>query len=185
MKILAAVLVLLVLAACAHNHPAAEKPAVPAPPASKAPTPVQAEPTPVEPTAVKPVTLTAAEEIQNATIEQLNQKGYVKDVFFDYDKYDLKTEFRDSLEQNASFLSKYPTIKILIEGHCDERGTVEYNLALGTKRAEAAKQYLTNLGVNADRIRTISYGKEKPFATCPNESCWGQNRRAHFVIESK
>ena len=107
----------------------------------------------------------------------------MKDVFFDYDSYDVSAQYQQVLQADARFLQQHPGMKFTIEGHCDERGSTEYNLALGDNRANAAKQALTQLGISADRIRTISYGKEKPFCTESNESCWQQNRRAHFVYQ--
>ncbi len=109
----------------------------------------------------------------------------VKDVFFDYDKYDVRAGDQGVLQQNAAFLQSHPNVKITIEGHCDERGSTEYNLALGDNRAAAAKQALVQAGIAQDRIRTISYGKEKPFCTESNEQCWQENRRAHFVFGQK
>jgi len=103
-------------------------------------------------------------------------------VFFDFDRYDIKDEGRATLQRQAAWLKKYPSVSVQIEGHCDERGTREYNLALGSRRATAAKDYLISLGVEAGRITTISYGKEKPVCVESNESCWAQNRRAVSVI---
>lgn len=105
----------------------------------------------------------------------------VKDVFFEYDSYDITSPNSSVIQSNAHFLQQHPNISFLIEGHCDERGSIEYNLALGDNRALAAKQALVQQGVSATRIRTISYGKEKPFCTESTEACWQQNRRAHFV----
>ncbi len=103
-------------------------------------------------------------------------------VFFDFDKYNLGSESRRVLEKQAIWLKKYRLITITIEGHCDERGTREYNLALGERRANSAKDYLVALGVGADRIRTISYGKERPVALGSNEAAWAQNRRSVTTI---
>lgn len=155
--------------------------------------PVKEEPAPVlekeeevyEPEPIKPVTEEPVTDILSYTVDELNKMGYLKHVYFDFDKYDIKEEYKKVLEENAAFLKNNKNIKILIEGHCDERGTREYNLALGQKRAEAAKNYLVALGIEEERIDTISYGKERPVALCHNESCWWQNRRAHFVIISK
>jgi peptidoglycan-associated lipoprotein len=105
----------------------------------------------------------------------------VKDVFFDYDSYDLTPQNEAVIQSDARFLQQHPKMTFVIEGHCDERGSTEYNLALGDNRANAAKQALVAQGVLGGRIRTISYGKEKPFCTESTESCWQQNRRAHFV----
>jgi len=105
----------------------------------------------------------------------------MKDVFYDYDSYEISSQYTAVLQQDARFLQQHPNMKFTIEGHCDERGSTEYNLALGDNRATAAKQALVSMGVSADRIKTISYGKEKPFCTESTEACWQQNRRAHFV----
>jgi peptidoglycan-associated lipoprotein len=106
----------------------------------------------------------------------------VKDVFFDLDKAELRSDARDALTKDAEFLRSYPDVHISIEGHCDERGSTEYNLALGQSRAQAAKNYLISLGISADRMETVSWGKERPFCTEHNEECWQQNRRDHFVL---
>ncbi len=120
-----------------------------------------------------------------ASLDEINKAGYVKDAFFDTDKSELRPDARDVLAADAAWLKDHPSVKFLVEGHCDERNTEEYNLALGWRRANAVKGYLTTLGVAADRISTISYGEEKPFATCHNETCWSQNRRAHFLITAR
>lgn len=106
----------------------------------------------------------------------------LKDVFFDYDRYDLRGDAREVLRANADWLKKNPSAKIEIEGHCDERGTSEYNLALGAKRAQSAKDYLATLGIAGDRLSTISYGEEIPVCKQLTDDCWRQNRRARFVI---
>jgi peptidoglycan-associated lipoprotein len=105
----------------------------------------------------------------------------VRDAYFDYDKADLRPDARAALSKTADFLKNYPRFKVTIEGHCDERGSTEYNLGLGDRRASAVKQYLVSLGVSADRVSTVSFGKEKPFCMESNEACWQQNRRGHFV----
>lgn len=107
----------------------------------------------------------------------------VKDVFFNYDKSNIRPSEVGKAEGNAAFLAQHPHVKILIEGHCDDRGSEEYNLALGTSRAESAKQSLLQQGVSTDRIKTISYGKERPFCAEDNEQCWQRNRVDHFVFE--
>jgi peptidoglycan-associated lipoprotein len=111
----------------------------------------------------------------------------LSDVYFDYDKSAIRDDAIAVLAKNAkalqAILADFPAAVIVLEGHCDERGSTEYNLALGDNRANSAKQALVQLGVNASRIHTISYGKEKPFCTEGNESCWQQNRRAHFVYQ--
>jgi peptidoglycan-associated lipoprotein len=118
-------------------------------------------------------------------LDQINRAGYLKDSLFDYDKSDLRDDARTALSADAEWLRKYPSVQILIEGHCDERGTSEYNLALGDRRANASKEYLASLGIDSSRVRTVSYGKERPFCTTTSEDCWQQNRRGHFVITAK
>ena len=108
--------------------------------------------------------------------------GPLQDIHFDYDSFDLSPEARDILQANANWLKSNPQAKVEIEGHCDERGTAEYNLALGAKRAKAARDYLVTLGVSANQISTISYGEELPACKESNESCWQQNRRDHFQL---
>ncbi len=107
----------------------------------------------------------------------------IKDVYFDYDKSDIRADQQSLIQSDAQFLNQHPNINITVEGHCDERGSTEYNLALGDKRATAVKDALTGAGVSASRIKTISYGKEKPFCTESNEACWQQNRRGHLVYQ--
>jgi peptidoglycan-associated lipoprotein len=107
----------------------------------------------------------------------------VKNIFFDFDQHNIRADQQEAMQANAQFLAQHPQIKFTIEGHCDERGSIEYNLALGDSRANSAKQALMAAGVNADRIHTVSYGKERPACTEQNEECWQQNRRAHFVHE--
>jgi len=106
----------------------------------------------------------------------------VKDAFFDFDKYDIREDARVALQGNARAFSERSGINFTIEGHCDERGSEKYNLALGDRRANAARDFLVTQGVNSSRIDTISYGEEKPFCTEHNEDCWQLNRRAHFVL---
>lgn len=113
-------------------------------------------------------------------LDQLFQEN-VKDVFFDLDKSDVRADARDALSRDAEFLRSYPQMHVSIEGHCDERGSTEYNLALGQRRAQASKDYLTSLGISADRMQTVSWGKERPFCTEHTEDCWQSNRRDHFV----
>ncbi len=105
----------------------------------------------------------------------------VKDAYFDFNKADIRADARDALAATADFLKAHPEVKVSIEGHCDDRGSTEYNLVLGDRRAAAVKAYLVSLGISADRMTTVSYGKEKPFCTEDNEECWQSNRRGHFV----
>ena len=128
----------------------------------------------------------AATPVQEAPVTQPNVSQLfgqnVKDAFFDLDKSDLSTDARQALTEDAAFLRTYAQVRVSIEGHCDERGSTEYNLALGERRAAAAKNFLVSLGISADRVDTVSWGKERPFCTDHNEDCWHQNRRAHFVM---
>jgi peptidoglycan-associated lipoprotein len=116
------------------------------------------------------------------TEEQLFEQN-IRDIYFDYDKADIRPQDASAVEQDSAFLLKYPDTKLLIEGHCDERGSAEYNIVLGQKRAESLQKALVSDGIPASRIRVISYGKEKPFCTDSNEQCWQQNRRDHLKID--
>ena len=107
----------------------------------------------------------------------------VKDIFFDYDKANVRSDEGPVTRQNAAFLTQHPGIHVLIEGHCDDRGSEEYNLALGSSRAESVKEALLQQGVSANQIKTTSYGKEKPFCSQDNEQCWQQNRVGHFAFQ--
>jgi peptidoglycan-associated lipoprotein len=117
--------------------------------------------------------------------DELRRRGFSSDVYFDYDQASLSDDARDKLARNADLLRGQPQFSLTIEGHCDERGTNEYNLALGEQRANAVRDYLASLGVGGDRMRTISYGEERPTCTESDESCWSQNRRAHMVITGR
>jgi peptidoglycan-associated lipoprotein len=118
----------------------------------------------------------------SATEQELFSQN-VKDVYFDYDKAEVRGDQQGSVQADVQFLTQHPNVNITIEGHCDERGSTEYNIALGDKRATAVKSALVAAGINASRIKTISYGKEKPFCSESNEACWQQNRRGHFVYQ--
>jgi peptidoglycan-associated lipoprotein len=116
---------------------------------------------------------------------ELQRRGFSPDVYFDYDESSLTDDTRDKLSRNADLLKSNAMFSVTIEGHADERGTNEYNLALGERRANAVRDYLTSLGVSGDRLRTISYGEERPVCTESAESCWSQNRRAHMIITGR
>jgi peptidoglycan-associated lipoprotein len=126
---------------------------------------------------------------QSSSLDQLQKGGAIgtpassplKDIYFDFDRADLRADARDTLKANAQWLNNNPATTVQIEGHCDERGTAEYNLALGAKRAQAAKDYLVTLGVSEQRISTVSYGQELPVCTEHNEECWQKNRHDRFV----
>ena len=117
--------------------------------------------------------------------EYLRSQGLLGDVYFDYDRAELREDARERLTKNAEWLRSHSQFEVTIEGHCDERGTNEYNLALGERRAGAARDYMTSLGVNVARLRSISYGEERPQCTASAESCWAMNRRAHFIVTGR
>ena len=123
--------------------------------------------------------------VQETTSEEQLFAQSVKDIYFDYDRYDLRAEDKAAIDANAAFLKAHPSIRFTIEGHCDERGSTDYNLALGDNRANSARSALVSAGIPASQIKVISFGKEKPFCSESNESCWQQNRRAHFVYGQK
>jgi peptidoglycan-associated lipoprotein len=128
-------------------------------------------------------------EVLPTDIEEANrlaqERGYIKDAYFGYDESALSADAQSALTASANWLKTNPSYNLLIEGHCDERGTEQYNLALGDRRANTAKQFLMTLGVDAGRIRTVSYGEERPFDPGHDESAWARNRRAHLVLVSK
>jgi len=165
--------------ACKKKAPTTAPEARPPVTSKPAETPVAPPPKPAPSTDIE------SQDITNLDIESLNKKGYLNDAFFDFDQSDLREDARSTLATDAQWLKKHPSVQVLIEGHCDERGTAAYNLALGDRRANAAKEYLVSLGIDASRIKTISYGKERPFCTESSESCWQKNRRAHLVITAK
>jgi peptidoglycan-associated lipoprotein len=187
-KVTVCVLVLsaVTAGACGKKPPVA-RPLPPPPPLSdpSASSRPPAPPEPVaEPTIVPPEPV-RDERITSASLDDLNRDSPLKPAFFDYDSSELTTEAQRSLNDNAGLLKQYSSWTVTIEGHCDERGTAEYNLALGERRAVAARAYLMSLGVPADRLRTVSYGKEFPFDPGHEETAYAKNRRAHFVITAK
>jgi len=147
--------------------------------------PPPAEVPPPEPEPMQDMT----EPVLPDDIAELNtyvfEEGLIGDVYFDFDQADLRPEARQRLEDNARFMREHPEYVFTIEGHCDDRGTNEYNLALGQRRAETAKDFLVSLGIAGTRLRTISYGEERPVCTEQTEACWQRNRRDHFVITGR
>jgi len=187
-QVIVAVVSLVAAAACGGKKPPVARPTPPPPgPAastSTAPRP-PAPPEPVaEPTVVPPEPV-RDDAIASASLDDINRNSPLKPLFFEYDSSDINAEGRAVLEANAATLKQFPIWTITIEGHCDERGTAEYNLALGERRAVAARTHLVSLGVSADRLRTVSYGKEFPFDAGHDEASFSKNRRAHFVITAK
>jgi peptidoglycan-associated lipoprotein len=178
------VAVTIVASACGGKKPPIARPAPP-PPTSMPSTRPPAPPEPVaEPTIVPPEPL-KEDSISAASLDDLNRSSPLKPVFFGLDTAEIDNDGRAVLDADAAILKQHQTWALTIEGHCDERGTAEYNLALGERRAVAARAYLVSLGIAADRLRTVSYGKEFPFDPGHDEAAWSKNRRAHFVITSK
>jgi peptidoglycan-associated lipoprotein len=168
---------LVSLAGCAKKPPATTETSRPpestASQETRVPAPKSSQPVAHEP------------DVLSEDLQRLNARGYLQDAFFDYDKSDLREDARAVLAKDAEWLRKYPSTKLLVEGHCDERGTEEYNLALGDRRANATKEYLAAMGVSDARVQTVSFGKDKPFCSADNDQCWQENRRAHFLITAK
>jgi peptidoglycan-associated lipoprotein len=177
-------ILIISVAACHHNPKPVARPMPPPPPSA----PTQHPPSPPEP--VNEPTIVPPEPIRDdaiasASLDDLNRNSPLKPVMFEFDSSELSAPAQKTLEENAAVLKKYTTWAVTIEGHCDERGTAEYNLALGERRAVAARAYLVSLGIPADRLRTVSYGKEFPFDPGHDEAAWSKNRRAHFVVTAK
>jgi peptidoglycan-associated lipoprotein len=176
---------LLAVGACAKKKPPVARP-VPPPPAGSTmagrppgpPEPVQ-EPQPI------PAEPISSDSLSASDIDTLNKNSPFQPVFYGLDQDTIDEAGQQALNSNATLMKKYPTWVVTIEGHSDERGTAEYNLALGERRALAARNYLVSLGIPADRLRTVSYGKEFPFEPGHEEGSWSKNRRAHFVVTSK
>ena len=181
----ALVMLAISVAACAKKEPPVARPMPPPPPPveSTARPPAPPEPVP-EPAPVPPMPVTD-DAVGSRSRDDNHRDAPRKPVFYGLDQADVDGAGQQALQSNADVLKKYGTWQITIEGHCDERGTAEYNLALGERRAVAARTYLVSLGISADRIKTVSYGKEFPFDPAHNEAAWAKNRRAHFVVTAK
>ena len=178
---------LLTAVACGKKTPPVARPMPPPPsaPPSTAPSRPPAPPEPArEPTSV-PAEPVRDDAISSASLDDLNKNSPLKPVFFELDSSELSAANQKTLDEDAALLKRYTSWAVTIEGHCDERGTAEYNLALGERRATAARTYLLSLGVSADRIKIVSYGKEFPFDPGHDEAAWSKNRRAHFVVTAK
>lgn len=167
------------LSACAKKAPVAPPPPPPAAPEAPPPAP----PPPPRPEVVPQVD--EYTRLKAMSADELDKLGLLADVYFDYDKAEIREADRATLAKNADALKKYDFLRVTLEGHCDERGTVEYNLALGERRAKAAFDYLVSLGVPADRLKTVSYGKEMQVCSESNEACWQKNRRAKPTVTGK
>ena len=183
--LLIAVVSLTAAVGCGKKTPPVTRPAPPPIPTGTTPSQPPAPPEPVaEPTIVPPEPV-RDDAISSASLDDLNKNSPLKPVFFELDSDELSPVAQKTLDENASVLKRYSTWAVTIEGHCDERGTPEYNLALGERRAVNARAYLVSLGVAAERLRTVSYGREFPFDPGHTEAAFSLNRRAHFVITAK
>jgi peptidoglycan-associated lipoprotein len=177
--------VAMIVAGCHKNKPPVTRPAPPPAAGPSTGTRPPSPPEPVsEPTVVPPEPV-RDDAIASASLDDLNRNSPLKPVFFELDSSDINAEGQGILNADAALLKKYPSWTVTVEGHCDERGSAEYNLALGERRAVAARAYLVSLGIAADRLRTVSYGKEFPFDPGHDEAAFAKNRRAHFVITAK
>ena len=180
-----AVVLATTLTACAKKTPPVAKPTTPPSGTSSSGNRPPQPPTPVNEPQQVPVEPSGADALSSKDLDAINKDSPFQPLFFAYDQAEVSTEGQAVLNSNAEILKKYPTWIITIEGHSDERGTAEYNLALGERRALAARNYLVSLGIPADRLRTVSYGKEFPFDPGHTEDAFSKNRRAHFVVTSK
>jgi len=174
----------LLLSACHHQPPAASVTSPANTPATVRPAPPAPAPAP-RPAATAPHTPTAEELFARESLSELNAQHPLGDAFFDYDQSTLRDDARAALQHDAEWLRRWPSVRVAVQGQCDERGSAEYNLALGDKRAHAVETYLSSLGVQADRMQLVSLGKESPVCADNTEACWSQNRRGHFVITAK
>jgi peptidoglycan-associated lipoprotein len=177
--VLGAVFAVYGLAACHHKTPP------PAAPAAAAPTPPPAAPPPATAPAAQAPAVNEYMRLAAMDLESINRLGLLEDAHFEFDRADLDDRAQAALRKDAEVLKRFDFLTLTIEGHCDERGTVEYNLALGDRRARAAHDYLVSLGVPGGRLKTVSYGKESPQCREHAEDCWARNRRARPVVTGK
>ena len=183
-----ALLIVTTVTACSRRTPPPAPPP-PAPPVATTPAPPPAPPPPppAQPKPAPPVAkpLTEDEIFAKKTVEQLNAERPLAEVFFDYDQFNVRDDQRGALQKNAEYLKRWPSVRISVEGHADERGTAEYNLALGERRANSIMEYLTGLGVAGNRMVVVSKGKETPACREMTEECHARNRRGLFIITAK
>jgi peptidoglycan-associated lipoprotein len=170
--------------ACGKKKPAAA-PAPPPPAPPPATTPAPPPPPPPAPAPTTDRTPTEDEIFAKKSLADLNAEKPLGDAFFDLDSAQIREDAKPALQKDAEWMKRWASTKIMVEGHCDSRGTSEYNLALGDRRAKAVMDYLVSLGIGGDRIQIVSKGKEQPFCADENEACWQQNRRGHFLITAK
>jgi peptidoglycan-associated lipoprotein len=173
------------VSACAKKQPPPPPPPPPQPVEAARTNPAPPPPPPAPPRETPPPTPTEDEIFARATVEELNRQKPLSDVLFDLDSAQVRDDARPLLQKNADWMKRWTSTKIMIEGHGDSRGTAEYNLALGERRASAVRAYLVSLGLGGDRVQVVSKGKESPLCSDENEACWQQNRRGHFVITAK
>jgi peptidoglycan-associated lipoprotein len=173
----------LMAGACGKKQP--EVPAPPPPPPQEEKTTPPPPPPPPPPPKPAPAPPTEEEIFSKMTLEELNAKRPLVDVFFDYDKVDIRPDGRSTLEQNFAYLKRWTSTKVQVEGHADSRGTNEYNLALGERRAASVRDYLVGLGLDSTRVMIVSKGEEQPQCSDENEGCWQKNRRAMFIFTAK
>ncbi len=181
----------LTAAACSKKPPQVAATPPPPPPPAPAPPPPAPPPPPRPPAPPAPapspasVPLTEEQIFARKTLDQVNQERPLEDVFFDLDESTLREDAKAPLQKDGDWMKKWTSTQVIVEGHADARGSAEYNLALGARRAEVVKQYLVSLGVQAARITVVSKGKEQPFCSEEGEACWQQNRRGHFIVSAK
>ena len=182
----AALLMVVVIAGCARRVPPPSPPPPAPPPPAATPVPPPPPPPPPPPApAPPPKPLTEDEIFQRKTLAELNAEMPLGDVFFDYDMSTIREDARPILQRNADYLRRWTSTRVSLEGHTDSRGTTEYNLALGARRAGAVRDYLVSLGIAPDRLLAVSRGEETPQCSEENEACWQRNRRGHFVFTAK
>jgi peptidoglycan-associated lipoprotein len=178
----------LMLAGACHKKPPAVPVPPPPPPAQVAPAPPPPPPPPAAQPPAPPAPargLTPEEIFARMSVDEVNAQKPLDDVFFEFDKSDLSDVARASLQKDATWMKRWTSTKVTIEGHADSRGTNEYNLALGERRATATRDYLVGLGIDTTRLSVVSKGEEQPFCVEENETCWAQNRRGHFIVTAK
>jgi peptidoglycan-associated lipoprotein len=181
-----AAVVALSVSACGGKKPTPAPPPPPPPPPVTRPVPPPPPPPPPPPAPTpEPKAPTEEELFAKLTVDDLNNQKPLGDVYFALDSSELSDEARALLQKNADYLKKWTSTRLSVEGHCDERGTAEYNLGLGERRATAVKNYLVSLGLAGDRLAPVSKGKEQPVCGDSNEGCWSKNRRGHFIFTAK
>ena len=183
-------IVALIVMGCSKKvPPPAPPPPAPPPPATAPPTPPppppQTKPVPPAPAPAAPKQLSEQDLFNQKTLAQLNAEMPLADVTFDYDQFNIRDDQRAALQRNADYMRRWLTVRVSVEGHADARGTNEYNLALGQRRANAVRDYLVSLGITADRFATVSKGEEELLCSEDTEACHARNRRVHFVITAK